>query len=310
MTMEREMKKEPKITKGQAAKRRRTRNERLRLVLQLIFFVSMPGCFVAGFSGVKYIFRQIGTGQPLEINSFIIALILLSAFTILFGRFFCGFVCAFGSLGDFVYRLSGFLQKKVLKRRKQFGFSEKAVMIGQKCKYLVLTAIVVTAALGLYDRFNSWNPWSAFSFFMSFRLKMSGYAGGLLLLILIVIGMAFQERFFCQFLCPMGAVFALLPQIPFAQLYRDPEKCIKGCRACKNQCPVKIKLEPDGFLNGECIGCERCADVCPCGNLSRWDRKILKNEAIAVVVKALVFLLLGAAAGLCRFFTLPLIPGL
>ena len=33
---------------------------------------------------------------------------------------------------------------------------------------------------------------------------------GIILLILILIGMAFKKRFFCQFLCPMGAVFSIL----------------------------------------------------------------------------------------------------
>ena len=35
---------------------------------------------------------------------------------------------------------------------------------------------------------------------------------GIVLLILIMAGMCTQERFFCQFLCPMGAVFAIMPR--------------------------------------------------------------------------------------------------
>ena len=61
---------------------------------------------------------------------------------------------------------------------------------------------------------------------------------GIGLLVLILLGMAVQPRFFCQFLCPMGAVFALLPVLPFARLHRQSDGCIPGCNACKQQCDV------------------------------------------------------------------------
>ena len=34
---------------------------------------------------------------------------------------------------------------------------------------------------------------------------------GLVILLLLMVGMCVQERFFCRFFCPMGAVFSLLP---------------------------------------------------------------------------------------------------
>ena len=68
------------------------------------------------------------------------------------------------------------------------------------------------------------------------------------------------------------------------------------------RCPVDIKLEIDGFRNGECIACEKCAGVCPRGNLTRWDRRLLKNELIAVVIKSALLFGLGAVLGLVRIF--------
>ncbi len=285
--------------------RRRLRGRKraawLRTGVQTVFFFAMPGAFVAGFSGVKSLFQSVGAGQPLQWSGFVAALVALCAFTIVFGRFFCGYLCAFGSLGDFVYWLSGVVQKKVFRRRTQYRLPDRLTPLGQKVKYAVLALIVILCALNVYDSLGGWSPWSVFSFLTALRFSFSGYEIGVLLLLLIVAGMAVKERFFCQFLCPMGAVFSLLPILPFAMLRRDPENCLTGCQACKKQCPVSIRLEADGFQNGECISCERCATVCPRENLTRWDRRPGQNVALPVLFKAALFFALGAWLGLCRF---------
>ncbi|MFQ9387568.1 MAG: 4Fe-4S binding protein [Coprococcus sp.] len=87
----------------------------------------------------------------------------------------------------------------------------------------------------------------------------------LCLLVLIMVGMAVQERFFCRFLCPMGAVFSWLPMLPFFTLKREREQCIKGCSACTKQCPSDIGLPEVGSLNvsGDCFQCQKCIDTCP-----------------------------------------------
>lgn len=74
----------------------------IRMIIQLIFFTIMPSIYTTAFSGVKYIFTQIGNGQQVELTSFVTILIVLCLYTIVFGRFFCGFACAFGSLGDYL----------------------------------------------------------------------------------------------------------------------------------------------------------------------------------------------------------------
>ena len=264
------------LTAAQRMKQRRKRNALLRAGIQAVFFVTMPGAFMAAFSGVKRVFFAISDGSTLEMGSFAKALLGLCIFTILFGRFFCG--------------------------KKQIGIPAKFSPALQTVKYGLLAVIVSACGLGIYNRFNkyNWNPWSVFSFITSLNFTLNGYVIGGILLAAIVAGMAFKERFFCQFLCPMGAVFALLPQLPFSALQRDEANCIKGCQACKNNCPVDLKLEKDGFRNGECIACEKCAGVCPKGNLTRWDRKLMKNEVVPVIIKAAMLLGLGYSLGLVR----------
>ena len=292
------------LTAAQRIKRRMRLNALLRAVIQAVFFVVMPGAFMAAFSGVKSVFSAISEGSVLQLGSFVKVLLGLGIFTILFGRFFCGYACAFGTLGDFIYLISGIIQKKIFRRKKQIGIPEKLSPFLQGIKYVLLAVIVTACGLGVYNRFNqyNWNPWTVFSFFTSLQFTLNGYVVGGALLAAIIVGMALKERFFCQFLCPMGAVFALLPQLPFSALQRDKANCIKGCRACQNRCPVDIKLEKDGFRNGECIACEKCAGVCPKGNIARWDRKLFRFEAIPVVLKAVLLIMMGVWLGLTRKF--------
>ena len=90
----------------------------IRRIIQVVFFFTLPALYTSAFSGVKYVFRQMGAGAVIENNSFLVTLIWLCVFTICFGRIFCGFACAFGTLGDAVYGLSVFLCKKM--KRKPF----------------------------------------------------------------------------------------------------------------------------------------------------------------------------------------------
>ena len=149
----------------------------------------MPGAFVAGFNGVKAIFQAVGTGQPLSWTGFTMALAVLCLFTMLFGRFFCGWVCAFGALGDFTYWLSGLVQKKLFGRKRQLRLPERWLPWGQKVKFLVLAAIVVLCALNLYSSLGVWSPWEAFSLLTALRLPHAGSA----VVLLIVLVQIFQS---------------------------------------------------------------------------------------------------------------------
>lgn len=287
--------------KGRAAGNRRA--ALLRAVIQAAFFVSMPSAFVAAFSGIKDIFQRISTGSVLETGSFVRVLIGLCLFTIFFGRYFCGFACAFGSLGDLVYYVSGLIQKKLFRRKRQVSVPAAWSPLLQKLKFLILAGIVTLCATGFYEPLKNWkwNPWSVFSFVVALRFDLNDHVIGTVLLLLIIAGKAVKERFFCQFLCPMGAVFALLPQFPFAWLKRDAEQCLPKCSACRNRCPVDIQLETDGFRNGECISCEKCAGICPRSNLTRRDLRLLHGTAVPMLLKAALLLALGGYLGLCRF---------
>ena len=242
----------------------KTKLKRLQIVRTLIqigFFVFMPSLFSQAFAGIKEVVSLMGKGQPLKMSDFLIKLIVLCILTIVFGRIFCGFMCSFGAIGDWFYMLSEFIQKK--NGMKFPKISEKAQINLQKFKYVVLLFIVLLCFSENGEYVTKYSPWTVFSLITQKNFKIGAYIIGIVLLVLIIIGMMFKERFFCQFICPLGAVFSLLPKNFLFSVKKKEEKCFNGCKACTNKCPVHLKYDEAGMREGECISCGRCFMVCP-----------------------------------------------
>lgn len=242
----------------------KTKLKRLQIVRTLIqigFFVFMPSLFSQAFAGIKEVVSLMGKGQPLKMSDFLIKLIVLCLLTIIFGRIFCGFMCSFGAIGDWFYMLSEFIQKKTGVKFPKIP--EKAQINMQKFKYIVLLFIVLLCFSGNGEYVTKYSPWTVFSLITQRNFKIATYIVGSVLLIFIIIGMMLKERFFCQFICPLGAVFSLLPKNFLFSVKKKEEKCFNGCKACTNKCPVYLKYDEAGMREGECISCGRCFMVCP-----------------------------------------------
>lgn len=76
-----------------------------------------------------------------------------------------------------------------------------------------------------------------------------------------------RRRFFCNSLCPVGALLACgSAMAPFG--FRFTERCIM-CGKCVRACPAGC-LDPKAgaFDNGRCIRCLACVAVCPTGAIA------------------------------------------
>jgi polyferredoxin len=255
-----------------------------RFITQIVFLVLFPGLFTLTFSEVKEIYTMVLNGNFNFIEAFpkLIEVLALIPLTIIFGRFFCGWMCAFGTFNDIIYLFS----KKVFKIK--FKVSEELDSALKYIKFLLLVIIVVAMWTFGITVFEGSNPWDAFAQMTNLSEAINSYAIGCAILAFIIVGAMFIERFFCRYLCPLGAVFAITSKIRIFNINKPKDKCGK-CRMCTNNCAMGIPLyEIDKVKSSECINCLKCVTVCPRKNAQAaiFDENINPAMGSAVAVAA------------------------
>ncbi|HEX2937813.1 MAG TPA: FMN-binding protein [Ruminiclostridium sp.] len=242
----------------------------LRPVIQILFFILLPALFISTFSGIKQIYLSIihGTFNSAALVPQLIEAIAIIPVTIIAGRFFCGWMCAFGSMSDSMY----FLSNKLFKHK--FKISEKADRVLKYAKYVILCLLIIAVWTANVDTFSSSDPWDAFGMLFTFgkipdfSYVMTSLTPALIILSLIIIASFFADRFFCRYLCPLGAVFSLISKPRIISILKPKTKC-GNCRICTDSCPMGIALyNNDSVKSGECINCFNCVAACPRKNVS------------------------------------------
>jgi len=165
-------------------------------------------------------------------------------FALFFGRVFCGGVCPLGGLQDLVL-----LKPVEVPRRlnKVLGLLKYAYLL-LAIWYAVRPAIQRDFIICRFD------PFVGF-----FRLAGPGYmlmiGGGLLLLSLFV------GRAYCRYLCPYGALLAIVSRLAWRGVTITPDKEL-DCGLCTGSCPFGA-IEKMRAVRPSCLFCARCFETCP-----------------------------------------------
>lgn len=230
-----------------------------RSAVQLLGIIFFPAIFILVFSEIRDIYLAVleGNFNFYQIVPKAVELITVIPITIILGRFFCGWLCAFGTFNDVIYLVS----KKVFKIK--FKVNEKLDSMLKSLKYILLLFIVYFIWTKGSKLFETASPWDAFAQMPQFADAISQYTIGLIFLVVILVGAIFIERFFCRYLCPLGAVFAVTSKFRIFDILKKRDKC-GNCRLCTNSCSMGIPMyKHDKIKSGECINCFKCIDACP-----------------------------------------------
>jgi NosR/NirI family nitrous oxide reductase transcriptional regulator len=186
---------------------------------------------------------------------------------------YCGWLCPFGALQEFSNRLGRRLGLRQLKL--PWGVHERLWPI----KYILFLGLFAVSIYSLNDaeQLAEVEPFKTaiiLKFVRSwpFVVYALGLAGASL----------FVERFFCRYMCPLGAALAIPARIRMFDWLKRYRECGNPCQRCANECPVNC-IHPDGRINpNECIYCMHCQEL-------YWDdhrcpvmiQRRLKRERIA-----------------------------
>ncbi|BBI51382.1 regulatory protein NosR [Vreelandella olivaria] len=170
---------------------------------------------------------------------------------LLWGRgVFCGWLCPFGALQDLVNQFARKLNVKQIE--VPFGLHERLWAI----KYIILLALFAVSlhSLGTAERYAEVEP---FKTAITLRFQRD-WAFVVYALGLVAIS-AFNHKFYCRYLCPLGAGLAIPSRLRlFDWLKRHRGSCGTPCQICANECEVAA-IHPDGRINAnECHYCLDC----------------------------------------------------
>ena len=173
--------------------------------------------------------------------------------TLLFGRFFCGWICP----ATFIYELNSNLSIYL----SRFGINNNR-RFHQSIKYLVLgLGIGISAYTGTLA-FASIYPPAVLGRELYFSIALSGFGGGTLFFFLTLLFDTFvSRRGICRYLCPGGALYSLLGRYRVVRVKRLVEPC-NDCNKCNAVCEFGLDPMRDNF-GAECNNCTACISVCP-----------------------------------------------
>jgi len=114
---------------------------------------------------------------------------------------------------------------------------------------------------------------------------------------LVLAANAIRRRFWCRYLCPLGALLALISRVSVLRHRVDADRCIQ-CGRCARLCPTGAIAPERAFAAdvAECTACLGCAAACPTGAISFQPKLGLVGPQRYDPSRRQVFALLGIAA--------------
>ena len=188
---------------------------------------------------------------------YVIGILLL--YGLMLGRIICGFLCPFGFIQELLYKIKTPKLKKSPVTRA-LSYLKYVILVFLTivlpilfsspgfCKY-ICPAGTLEGAVGLLSNEANASELSRLGPLFTWKFAI---------LVAVILGSVFIFRFFCRFLCPLGAIYGLFNHFSVFGIKLEKSKCT-SCGLCVSKCKMDIRQVNDH----ECINCGECIDVCP-----------------------------------------------
>jgi len=222
--------------------------------------------------------------------------------TFFLGRVFCGWVCPFGAIHQFLGYLALIKQTAPEKvRRNRYHPA-------QKVKYWILMVLLGTIVYDLGRRLLGLPPGRMLSSLQIglldpmpllyrsislivlplvdgggqwFSTAPRWYEGGFSIALIFIPALLLNfktPRFFCRYICPLGALLGILSRWPLFRIYKSDAAC-KTCPSCERHCEGACQPS-DQLRLSECVVCLNCREDCRGGSI-RFGLKTSASGEIA-----------------------------
>ncbi len=175
-------------------------------------------------------------------------------FTLIFwGRgFFCGWLCPFGAMQE----VMSWLGKKL--RAPQLKIAWITHSFGNKIKYVIFVGLAVVSvySLGTAEVMSEVEPFKT-----AITLNFVRTWPFVVYAVVLLLASMFVHKFFCRYLCPLGAALAIAGKLRVIDFIARREQCGSPCQLCSVKCEIKA-IKPEGEIDyDECVQCYECVVI-------------------------------------------------